>query len=159
MTIFAYLKFTIMKNFSICRFCIVIFTLLTLVGCKKDPQIGSYLGTFTGSYTDNNTTRDYTSFYSFKITKSNDKEIVIQELSSNTSSTLKKINDSIVGSIGFANIYNPNGGSGHTFNALKIRGQYMSYKEKSLIEGTFSGLVYLENSTTETSGTFTLVQQ
>ena len=64
-----------MKNFSICHFCIVIFILLTLVGCKKDPQIGSYLGTFTGSYTDNNTTTDYTSFYSFKITKSNDKEM------------------------------------------------------------------------------------
>ena len=150
-----------MKNrylFSVIFVCCCIFV---FVSCKKEPHKGKYTGSFQGVYhTSANNTTTFTSYYSFQIEKSSDKEIVIEEMEHHTLSTLKKQNDSIVGVIGFGNVYSATGEKGLTMNLIKMRGRSYSQGEKSYIEGTFEGDVYLETGKSYLStGTFLLSEQ
>ncbi|MBO4738660.1 MAG: hypothetical protein J5606_03765 [Bacteroidales bacterium] len=150
-----------MKNRYLLSVILVCCSIFVFVSCKKEPHKGKYTGSFQGVYhTSANNTTTFTSYYSFQIEKSTAKEIVIEEMEHQTISTLKKQNDSIVGIIGFGNVYSPTGAKGLTMNLIKIRGISYLQGQKSYIEGTFEGDVYLETGKSYLStGTFVLSEK
>ncbi len=148
-----------MKKQNILILCILAFVAMFIMSCKKSPQLGNYIGTFSGTYNYNNTKAEISTTYKFKITQNTKNKIVIQEMNNNTSSTLQKIdNDSIVGAIGFSNVYDPNNSKGQTLNIIKIRGQYQEIDEKTIIRGIFTGDVFIDEKKIPASGEFVLNQ-
>lgn len=133
---------------------------LITMSCTKEPAKGEYIGNFSGIIDDAYRPTEYKSTYEFIITKSTAKEIVLQEKTGNTSSTLKKsANDSISGAIGFARVYGPNTeNNSPTVNMLKVQGRYYTMGEKSVIEGVYEGNAYYEGQPCKTTGTFSLKQ-
>ena len=131
--------------------------IVAVTACQKEPPKGNYTGKFEGSFTTESQVVNYTTDYLFKITKSTYSEIHLQEQVSKMTSILqKKSNDSIVGKIGFGNIYNPSQDGSPPINTIDISGKYYKENSKSYISGTFSTTIPYEGKPYPSEGSFVL---
>ena len=144
-------------------FFLLIVGVVAIVACQKEPPKGNYTGRFEGSYMTEYQKIVYTTDYSFEVTKSTDSEVRLKEKASQTTSILqKKANDSIVGRIGFGNIYNPSHDGSPAINTIAVSGKYYTENAKSCISGTFSttilifDTVSLQKKSYPSEGTFVL---
>jgi len=131
--------------------------ILVIAACQKEPPKGNYTGRFEGSYTTENQIVYYKTDYLFEIKKVTKNEIHLQEKASLMTSILqKKANDSIVGRIGFGNIYNPSQDSSPPINTIQISGKYYKENAKSQISGSFSTTISFDGKQYPSTGTFVL---
>ena len=136
---------------------LLIMGMITFSACQKDPPKGDYTGRFEGSYTTETQVVYYTTDYLFEVTKSTKSEIYLKEQTSKMTSILqKKANDSIVGKIGFGNIYNPSQNGSPAVNTISVSGKYYKEGSKSYISGTFSTTISHEEKSYPSEGTFVL---
>ena len=136
------------------RFCLLIFFVVLVISCQKEPKKGEYKGTFIGKYETDYSAINYTTNYYFEVTHSTKKELRIMEKQSKITSILKKHEkDSISGSIGFGGIYNSEGNASVKFNFIFIQGKY----NKMSIMGQFSTTFTDGNKDYDSEGHFTII--